>query len=121
MTEFFCCMRKSFNSKKLNGTGYYDIDESVDPDIIFWENIGKSKVNRFKEYVFGILCAIVLLAASICFFEYVAYSDRKSLNVVASTCSNDLVINIETAYRDLILPAEKQRGILGCYCRQIIE
>lgn len=54
MTEFFCCMRKSFDSKKLNGTGYYDIDETVDPDIICWENIGKSKINRVKEFGFSI-------------------------------------------------------------------
>lgn len=41
--------------------------------------------------------------------------------MITSTCPTNQVININTAYRDLILPFDQQKGILGCYCQQILD
>lgn len=73
LAEWLCCMREANKSKKLNGTGFYEVDESVDPDIIHWESIGASPFKSLPKWMASVVFIALMFVVSFSIFLYAAY------------------------------------------------
>jgi hypothetical protein len=56
IAENIFCMKKFFIKRKLVGEGFLQLEESVDPQSIIWENLGF----QFYKKVFRILIIFLL-------------------------------------------------------------
>jgi hypothetical protein len=98
--------------------GFYNVEGSVDPATVLWENLGTPIYKKLGRWIgTGSVIFIVLI---ISFFGLwgIALFEKLNNRWVRSDCSGNEYYSIDYAFEDYLLPESKQQGLMDCYCAQ---
>jgi len=94
--SYFCCLDQFFKKKRLVQDGNLTINETVDPQIILWENIGISMGSNIYNRAFVFTAVVGTLIFSYCGQYYWQFIAKSLKDFRKSECSNkDLFANDE--------------------------
>ena len=62
--ENIFCMKKFFIKRKLVGEGFLQLEESVDPQSIIWENLGTQLTYKISRYILIFLIFVIFFGVS---------------------------------------------------------
>lgn len=97
------------------------IKDVVDPQIVIWENVGVSQMQKMYNRVVTASVMVVCLLISYgghYYFQRIA-KDLKEFE--KSECSGTDWVTIDRAFSDHSRPRQYQLGEMNCYCQNILE
>lgn len=120
--SYCCCLDSFFKKKKLIQKGYLTVNETVDPQIIAWENLGHSFGRKCMYRM--ISSALILMALAVGFGGqvYFANLEKDYDAIIRSDCSGETTYDLDQAWLDIKETNPKKRlGIMNCYCTQMYD
>lgn len=90
-----CCLGSFFKRKQLIQKGYLTITDTVDPQILIWENLGVKSWTHCKAGLRTWALMVVLLVFSFWGQYYFANLEKDLTGLVRSDCSGESSYNID--------------------------
>ena len=114
-----CCVDKKTYRRKLFSGQWLKVEQSVEPSLIIWENLGLSLKNRCIRTTGAALISLILLLATTLLILYVKVfeTDLKQDDVICGTAGSSITLN--EAWTDYQLPDDQMQNLMYCYCRNI--
>ena len=107
---YFCCLDQFFKKKRLVQEGNMVINETVDPQIIMWENIGISMYTQIKNQLFVMNAVFWSLFFSYCGQYYWQYIAKSLKAFKKSECGAEELFTNDEVYLDYVEPNMYQLG-----------
>ena len=114
-----CCVDKETYNRKLFHGQWLKVEQSVEPSLIIWENLGLSMKNRCLRTTGTALISLLLLLATTLLILYVKVfeTDLKQDDVICGTAGSSITLN--EAWTDYQKPDDEVQNLMYCYCRNI--
>lgn len=97
------------------------IRDTVDPQIILWENIGISKMNNLINRTFVFFAVVGTLIFSYIGQYYWQFIAKSLKDFRKSECSAEDLFTNDEVWLDHMQPNTYQLGQMDCYCEQLFE
>ena len=97
------------------------IRDTVDPQIILWENIGISKMNNLFNRTFVFFAVVGTLIFSYIGQYYWQFIAKSLKDFRKSECSAEDLFTNDEVWLDHMQPNTYQLGQMDCYCEQLFE
>ena len=116
-----CWHNKFYPRMMLLEKGLYQVEGSVDPATILWENLGTPTYMKAKRWTGSAFVILMVFITSYFGLWGIQLFERLNNNWVRSDCSGNEYYTIDNAFEDFMLPQSKQQGLMECYCQQMYE
>ena len=103
--------------ERINST--FKMWPPVDPEYILWSNIGYSNDSRRMRKAFSLLVATLIIGFSVYLVFYIK-SLKLEINQQSQAIECDSSITKESAYLDVQQDPAKQRGLMPCFCYNLL-
>lgn len=116
-----CWHNRFYPRMMLLEKGLYQVEGSVDPATILWENLGTPAYMKAKRWTGSAFVILLVFATSYFGLWGIQLFERLNNNWVKSDCSGNEYYTIDSAFEDHLLPLSKQQGLMECYCQQMYK
>lgn len=101
---YFCCLDQFFKKKRLVQDGNLTINETVDPQIILWENIGIRMWSNIYNRAFVFTAVVGTLIFSYCGQYYWQFIAKSLKDFRKSECSVEDIFANDEVWLDYLKP-----------------
>lgn len=119
---YACCLDQFFKKKRLRGVvqeGNMTINDTVDPQIILWENIGLSNFSQNMNRAYVINAVFWTIFFSYCGQYYWQFIAKTLKQFKKSECGAEELFTNDEVWLDFVEPNMYQLGQMDCYCAKL--
>lgn len=116
LAENLCCMGSLFTKRKLLQKGYLNLEDTVDPSSIIWENLGTSGFENGLRWAFALVLAAFIFCMSFAGLWWAASVEKMRAQFVKSDCNVLPFYSQHEAYTDF-RENNQRLGLMHCYCQ----
>ena len=118
---YFCCLDHFLKKKRLIQKGFLKFEETVDPQIILWENLGVSLGQKWKYRIMSFCLIFLTLAVSFVGQYYFQRIEKSEIDLMKSDCQGEVWFTQDHAWIDNKREPYHQLGLMNCYCQQMYD